>query len=109
MSVTVLLFADLPSTVEDPKRPLRGMGSPGEVRLRISASLGNRCNWLQGGWGQYRNEDCMLEFHVPEDENPVNSVMIHPRGMGANETLLRLAQRNCWCLVDDSLTPISEP
>jgi hypothetical protein len=107
MSWTLLLFAEAPPTAARPERQLHGMGSPAEVRERISAGLGNGLAWYKDGWGQYGDDSCMLEFHVPEDENPVVCVMIHVRGMGAVESLLRLAQQNGWCLVDDSLTPMS--
>jgi hypothetical protein len=83
------------------------MGSPAGVRERISAGLGNAVAWYKDGCGQYGDDGCMLEFHVPENEDPVVCVMIHVRGMGAAETLLRLAHQNDWCLVDDSLTPMS--
>lgn len=107
MSWTLLLFAEAPPAATSPERQLQGMGSPAGVRERISAGLGNSVAWYKDGWGQYGDDGCMLEFHVPENEDPVVCVMIHVRGMGAVETLLRLAQQNGWCLVDDSLTPMA--
>lgn len=106
MSLTWLLFAEVPPTTTSPDRELRGMGAPAGVRKRISDGLGNAIVWYKDGWGQYGDDGCMLEFHVPEDEDPVICVMIHVRGLGAPETLLRLAHLNHWCLVDDSLAPV---
>jgi hypothetical protein len=106
MSLTWALFAEAPPTAKNPDRELRGMGSAAVVRERISAGLGNAVAWYKDGWGQYGDEGCMLEFHVPENEDPVVCVMIHVRGMGAPETLLKLARHNDWCLVDDSVTPV---
>lgn len=104
----MILFAEPPLNPANPEGKIRGMGSAAEVRERISSGLENGVVWYEDGWGQYGDEDCMLEFCVPEDEDPVVCVTIHPRGMGSIETLLRLAQRNSWCLVDDSLTPMSD-
>jgi len=107
MSLTWALFAEPPPTAMDPNRELRGMGSAAVVREQISAGLGNAVAWYKDGWGQYGDEGCLLEFHVPENEDPVVCVFIHVRGLGAAETLLRLARQNDWCLVDDSVTPVA--
>jgi hypothetical protein len=108
MSWTLLLFAEEPPrSTATPDCQFQGIGSPAETRKRISLGLGNRVVWCEDGWGHYGDDSCMLEFHVPENENPVICVMIHVRGMGAVETLLRLAQENSWCVVDDSFTPVS--
>lgn len=107
MSLTWLLLAEAPSTPMIPNHELRGMGSPSEVRQRISAGLANAVVWFEDGWGQYGDDGCMLEFQVLQNEDPVVCVVIHVRGMGAAETLLRLAHQNNWCLVDDSLKLIA--
>jgi hypothetical protein len=107
MSLTWLLFAETPPTATSPDRELRGMGSPTKVREQISDGLGNAVVWYKDGCGQYGEDGCMIEFHVPEDEDSVVCVMIHVRGLGAAERLLTLAHQNDWCLVDDSLSPIA--
>ena len=61
------------------------MGTPFEVRERIDAGLEGKVAWFKGGWGQYGDGNCMLEFHVPEDEIAVVCVTIQVRGMGAVE------------------------
>jgi len=107
MSWTLLLFGEAPLLAEAQSgRQLRGMGSPAEVRERIDAELRGGVGWYKDGWGQYGDDRCLLEFYVPESEDPVVCVMIHVSGMGAVETLSKLAQHNGWWLVDDSLTPM---
>lgn len=108
MSLTWLLLSESPPTETNSDRELRGMGSADAVRERISTGLGNAVVWHKDGWGQYGDDGCMIEFHVPVNEDPVVCVMIHVRGMSASALLLRLAHNNGWCLVDDSLTPISD-
>jgi hypothetical protein len=107
MSWTLLLFGEAPLLAKAQSADqLRGMGSPVEVRQRIDAELRNGVAWYKGGWGQYGDDTCRLEFHVPENEDPVVCVVISAGGMGAVETLSKLAQHNGWCLVDDSLRPM---
>ncbi len=79
MSLTWFLFAEAPPTATSPDRELQGMASPAAVRERISAGLGNAVAWYKDGWGQYGDDGCMLEFHVPENEDPVVCVMIKLR------------------------------
>ncbi len=108
MSWTLLLFGEEPLLAKSRSgsQP-RSMGSGVHVRERIDAALGGPIVWFADGWGQFGDDRCMLEFLVPENEDPVVCVMIHVRGMGAVATLSKLATQNGWCLVDDSLTPMS--
>jgi hypothetical protein len=104
MSWTILLFGESPPGPYGPQdwRP-RDMGSPAKVRKKIDAELVGGVCWFRDGWGQYGDDTCQLEFHVGE-EDPVNCVLVHVRGLGAVETLLKLARNSSWFLVDDSLT-----
>lgn len=106
MSLNWLLFAEVLPAIPDPDYEIPVMGNPAEIRERISAGLGNAVVWHKDGWGQYWDADCMFDFHVELDENPVICVMIRVRGLKATEMLLPLAQQNEWCLVDSSFTPI---
>jgi hypothetical protein len=104
MSWTLLLFGEAPPGPKELQdwQP-RSVGSPAEVRERIDTELVGGIEWHKDGWGQYGDDACMLEFCVGVDD-PVLCVLVRVRGMGAVETLLRLARNSGWCLVDDSLT-----
>jgi hypothetical protein len=109
MSSTLLLFGESPPPSEAlPDWQPPGMGSPAQVRERINIGLGNSVAWHMEGWGQYGDEHCILEFHVPENEESIVCIMIHGRGLAAVEILSKLALHNGWCLVDESMTLVEK-
>jgi len=106
MSMTWFFFAEAPPPKMDSGVELKSMGAPVDVRERISRGLRNEVVWSSDGWGQYADDGCMLEFNVTNSDDSFVCVSIKVRGLGAQDTLLRLAEENGWCLVDDSLTPV---
>jgi hypothetical protein len=80
---------------------LLNMGTPDEVRAKISAYLPN-VDWADTTWGTYRGDGFSFEFGM-RDEPQKTGFMIHVRGGGdAIATLLQFAAPNRWSLLDCS-------
>jgi hypothetical protein len=73
--------------------PVGPLGTAAQVRRRITKHLPG-VDWSESGWGVYDGDGFTIEFNT-EDDDPIDSLMLHVRGGGACiAVLLRFANPN---------------
>jgi hypothetical protein len=94
------------SGVDD--EPTGPLGSPDEVRSRVSSALPG-VDWSEPAWGVYETDEYTIEFDVGDDD-VVNTVMIRITGGGdIAPDLVRLAQTTAWSLLDTTSGEYLDP
>lgn len=101
--VSVFGASTPPPPVSEMPNDWRGtsLGLGAAVREQISACIPD-VDWSDPTWGHFRGDGFSFEFNMGQKE-PLDGFMIHVRGGGdAVATLLRLAERAKWYLLDCS-------
>jgi hypothetical protein len=101
--ISVMAASTPPAPVEQMPKDWRGatLGSEGEVREKISAVL-PEVDWSDPTWGILEGNGFSFEFNIGS-QRPCEGFMIHVRGGGpAVTSLLRLAEKTGWYLLDCS-------
>jgi hypothetical protein len=88
--------------------PVGPLGTAAQVRRRIAKHLPG-VDWSEPSWGVYEGDGFTIEFNA-EDDDPLDSLMLHVRGEGdAIAALLRFASPNGWALLDCTTSEFLDP